>query len=270
MRLVPLATLPAACALWLPVVHAQASVASGIRVSSFVVDTAWRSEMPAMYSAAPLSRPRSMLLTRTAPHFVRVSAVAIGASAVLSLADAPMMREVAKLRSTNGSGRGTSVLVASLGGIVPLSVGSLMWAGGALSHNDAIQNLGVESTQAVLLSGALTIGIKGLIGRSRPNAAPDDPDQFSPGRGFFDASRASFPSGHTSAAFAIATVLSRELSARYPGPRWLIRGALYGAAGSVGLARVYQNVHWPSDILTGATLGTLSGLQALSWHREGR
>ncbi|MCC6774872.1 MAG: phosphatase PAP2 family protein [Gemmatimonadaceae bacterium] len=211
-----------------------------------------------------------MLLDRADPHFVRTLAYAVGASAVVSLGDAAVMRGVASFRSTDGAGQRATVLAASLGGIVPLSAGTLMWAGGTAFHHDALRNLGSESTQAVLLSGVLTIGIKGLVGRMRPNASPDDPDDYHPGRGFVNASSASFPSGHTSAAFAMATVLSRELSARFPRQRWLIRGAIYGAAGSVGLARMYQNAHWPSDVVTGAALGTLSGMQVLSWNRDPR
>ncbi len=213
---------------------------------------------------------RSLLLERADPHFVRTLGYAVGASAVVSLGDAAMMRGIASIRSTDGPGQKATVLAASLGGVVPLSAGTLMWAGGTLFHHDGLRNLGSESTQAVLLSGVLTIGIKGIVGRMRPNASPDDPDVYRPGRGFVNASSASFPSGHTSAAFAMATVLSRELSARFPRERWLIRGALYGAAGSVGLARMYQNAHWPSDVVTGAALGTLSGMQVLSWNRGPR
>ncbi len=212
----------------------------------------------------------AMSVSCGAPRFVRNSFLAVGASAAVSLVDEPVMREIGKFRSPDGATRRASVLCASLGGFVPLTVGSLMWAGGAVTGHDVLEHIGMESTQAVMLSGALTIGIKGLVGRTRPNASPDDPDQYYPGRGFFDARRSSFPSGHTSAAFALATVLSRELSGRYPSKKWLIRTTLYGAASSVGLARMYQNAHWPSDVVTGAALGTLSGMQALSWHAGSR
>ena len=205
-----------------------------------------------------------------AAAFVRASAIAVGASALLSLSDAHLMHEIGKLRSLDGNMQQASVFCASLGGFVPLSLGAALWAGGAITGNKFVAHTGVEATQAVLLSGAITIGIKGLIGRSRPNVSPDDPDQYHPGGGFLDAQRASFPSGHTSAAFAVATVLSSELSARFPARRWWIRGALYTAASSVGFARMYQNAHWPSDVLSGATLGTLSGLQSLAWHRGSR
>ncbi|MEP7382650.1 MAG: phosphatase PAP2 family protein [Gemmatimonadota bacterium] len=277
-----LATLVLGCVTCVRGAEAQGVVVSGVSLPRSTADSAGLQRESVLRDGrrigsgaqllAPMREPqaKSMLLVRNDPRFVRSLMIAAGASAVVSLGDGPMMREIAKLRSTGGAGQKASVVCAALGGIVPLSVGAIMWAGGAVTHDDVVQNLGVESTQAVLLSGALTIGIKGLIGRTRPNASPDDPDQYYPGRGFFNASRASFPSGHTSAAFAVATVLSKEMSARFPRQKWLIRGALYGAAGSVGLARMYQNAHWPSDVVTGAALGTLSGLKVLSWNGSSR
>ncbi len=266
MSLSGLAVLVAGSALFASSLGAQASILALPSMPSLAVDSARQLHSGLRIELPPLLPLHAMSVPRTAPPFVRASLLAVGVSAAVSLADGPLMRQVAKLRADDGSAPRAAILCASLGGMVPLSVGGLLWAGGALSGNDVVKHVGLESTQAVLLSGALTIGIKGLIGRSRPNASPDDPDQYYPGRGFFDARRSSFPSGHTSAAFALATVLSRELSGRYPSKRWLIRSALYGAAGSVGLARMYQNAHWPSDVVTGAALGTLSGMQALSWH----
>ena len=60
----------------------------------------------------------------------------------------------------------------------------------------------------------------------------------------------SFPSGHTIAAFSVATVISR----RYPKQRWLPYVA-YGLAGVVGFARVSLSSHFPSDVFAGAALG---------------
>ena len=210
------------------------------------------------------------LLGGAAPPFARAMLVAVAVSSVVSLQDGAIMREVGKMRASGDGLKGVSSFCSSFGAGIPVALGVGLWAGGAITHHDFVQRLGVETTQSVMLSGALTIGIKGLIGRARPSAAPDDPDQYYPGRGFLDSKRASFPSGHTSAAFAVATVLSRELSARHPERRRWIRGLLFGGASAVGLSRVYQNAHWPSDVVTGAALGTLSGMQVLSWHPGAR
>ena len=62
----------------------------------------------------------------------------------------------------------------------------------------------------------------------------------------------SFPSGHTSAAFCIST----SLALRYR--KWYVIAPAYVYAVSVGWARMYQGVHYPSDVLTGALIGTAS------------
>ncbi len=59
----------------------------------------------------------------------------------------------------------------------------------------------------------------------------------------------SFPSGHSAAAFAGATLLSR------PFPRW--RGVFFAVAGLVAFSRVYLGAHYPGDVVTGGLLGTM-------------
>jgi membrane-associated phospholipid phosphatase len=60
----------------------------------------------------------------------------------------------------------------------------------------------------------------------------------------------SFPSGHTIAAFSIATVFAR----RYGSHRW-VPWVAYGAAGLVGFSRITLQAHFPSDVFAGAAFG---------------
>ena len=96
-----------------------------------------------------------------------------------------------------------------------------------------------------------TVGLKYLVRRPRPFVRLRDIEARSP------ISRwdpYSFPSGHTSVAFALVT--SWTLSH----PRWYVAAPGYLWATSVAVSRVWQGVHYPSDILFGALLGS-----AVAW-----
>lgn len=67
----------------------------------------------------------------------------------------------------------------------------------------------------------------------------------------------SFPSGHTSSSFAVATVFLAML------PLWVGVAALTIAV-LIAFSRMYLGVHYPSDVLCGAVLGVLFGLAALA------
>jgi len=89
-----------------------------------------------------------------------------------------------------------------------------------------------------------------VIKRDRPYAALSDVHTMH----LDTADKYSMPSGHTTAAFAIATALTL----RYPKPYVYIPAYLW--ASFVGYGRVYMGLHYPSDVLAGAALGTASAL----------
>jgi membrane-associated phospholipid phosphatase len=92
-------------------------------------------------------------------------------------------------------------------------------------------------------SGFEEIG-KVVAGRERPSAT-DNPFEFK-----MFSSNASFPSGHTTAAFAAADVFAEQY------PTWTVIAPVYVAATAVGVSRLYANQHWASDVIAGALLGT--------------
>lgn len=63
----------------------------------------------------------------------------------------------------------------------------------------------------------------------------------------------SFPSGHTTLAFAVAFIISRILPKRYSIPAFLI-------AALVAFSRLYLGVHYPTDVLGGICVGYVAGL----------
>jgi membrane-associated phospholipid phosphatase len=101
---------------------------------------------------------------------------------------------------------------------------------------------------AIAVPGIVSSIAKGLIGRLRPRLFHKFGDlAFDPFSWNYDA--LSFPSGHTTLAFATAFILS-TLTPRF-------RVAFYGVACAVGAARVLLGAHYPSDVIAGAIFGTL-------------
>ena len=91
---------------------------------------------------------------------------------------------------------------------------------------------------------AVTYGMKYLFNRQRPYEKY--PDRVHP---YSRESSPSFPSGHTSTAFALAT----SLSIKYP--KWYVIAPSALWACSVGVSRMNEGVHYPTDILAGAAIG---------------
>lgn len=109
-------------------------------------------------------------------------------------------------------------------------------------------------TASIIAGGIITPVLKYGVGRVRPREAKGT-FTFRPfGRG------ESFPSGHTTQAFAVATVIS----AHYP--QWRVRILAYGIAGVVGYSRIEQNAHYASDVVAGAIIGTVVGLHVVDLH----
>ena len=104
----------------------------------------------------------------------------------------------------------------------------------------------------VLINGSLTWLMKTSVERERPfDTYPDRIDpQYQP-HDF------SFPSGHTSWAFQWATATA--LYAK----KWYVAVPCYAYASSIAFSRMVMGVHYPSDVLAGALLG--SGSAWLSW-----
>ena len=99
-----------------------------------------------------------------------------------------------------------------------------------------------------LVSSLATTFLKLSIGRERPSSSNLQSNNFKPFQ--LNSSYHSMPSGHTSAAFALAASISEN----YPE----YRGVLYFLATTVGFSRIYRNNHWTSDVLVGAGVGYLS------------
>lgn len=151
-----------------------------------------------------------------------------------------------------------------------LAVSGAMFVAGKLSGQEGMAHVGLSGAEALAAVELLTRGIKGVVGRGRPNVDIDDPFNFRPGRGFGSREYESFPSGHAAHAFAAAAVFTAEAARSRPGLEWVVGPVLYGSATVVGISRMYDNKHWASDVLAGAAIGTFTGLEVVRYRHRTR
>jgi membrane-associated phospholipid phosphatase len=149
-------------------------------------------------------------------------------------------------------------------------IGGSMLVAGRLSGSKRLADLGWHGTESVLLAEAFTYVLKGTLGRARPYvSSATDPSDFELGGGWSAGSqRRSFPSGHTSTAFAAAASVTAEVSEWWPQHDRLIAVTMYGGATMVGLSRMYHNRHWASDVALGAAIGTFSGWKVVQYTHD--
>ena len=128
-----------------------------------------------------------------------------------------------------------------------------LYAAGWLARNSYARHTALLAGEAVADSEIVTILAKDIDRRRRPASygpGTGMADSWFSGQGNWYRGNGSFPSGHTIAAFSIATVMAR----RYPHQRWVPYVA-YGLAGLVGFSRLTLLAHFPSDVFIGGALG---------------
>jgi membrane-associated phospholipid phosphatase len=173
-------------------------------------------------------------------------------------------------RQRNRFLRKTAITFKTIAAPGSLMIGVSMYASGRLSNNDRLAELGLLGTEALLIGEGAGTVLKDFFGRARPFAdSVPNPDNWQLMRGFHTNDKyRSFPSGHTVAGFAAAAAVTAETSRWWPGRTWIIAPGMYCGASLVGLARMYENRHWASDVILGAAIGTFAGTKIVRYHRE--
>ncbi len=118
----------------------------------------------------------------------------------------------------------TSVLVAGL------------FTAGRVSHAPRLRAMSYDLVDAAIVNLGYVQLLKVAVGRPRPDGSND----------------ASFPSGHSSNAFALATVGELHYG-------WRVGVPAYAVAGVIGYSRIVRDKHYLSDVVAGATLGIIVG-----------
>ncbi len=146
-------------------------------------------------------------------------------------------------------------------------IGSGMYLAGRLFGNTTLTDMGLHASEALVVASAAGFLLKGAVGRPLPRQANADADSYRFGRGIrVDGNWQAFPSGHTLAAFSIASAVTAEAYDRWPAHARLIGVLTYGAATASGVSRLYNNAHWVSDIIFGAGIGIFSGIKTVQYE----
>jgi membrane-associated phospholipid phosphatase len=160
-------------------------------------------------------------------------------------------------RGSTGNTRGIARTVARFGGEYSWGVLGAFFLSGKLLKDDKAKAVAEDGlASCAIASGVITPILKLTVGRRRPSETE--------GTFAFGGQGVSFPSGHATQAFAIASVVASH----YPSP-W-VKVAAYGLAGVVGLARIEQGVHYGSDVLAGALIGIVVGKAVVRLHESQR
>jgi membrane-associated phospholipid phosphatase len=134
--------------------------------------------------------------------------------------------------------------------VSPMSIGTPMavLGLGLIQKDSSLKSKGIIMVEALCVNAFTTTALKLAVKRDRPFVTYPYLDKQA------DAGSYSFPSGHTSSAFAFATSLSLAF------PKWYVIAPAYLYASAAGYSRMHLGVHYPSDVLAGAVVGTGSAL----------
>lgn len=136
-----------------------------------------------------------------------------------------------------------------------IAVSLMLLAVGWILSRATLKAAGVETLVAHGLAALLSNALKHLIGRPRPKFVHSGEWQFTP---TWASGLDSFPSGHTTATFAVATVLAKRCPS--------LGVPIIGVALFVGVSRILRGSHFPTDVFGGAVLGVVSGsLASAPW-----
>ena len=173
----------------------------------------------------------------------------------LMFADRSIDRAAQKNRShvTNSISSASTPLGAQYG----FQLSGSLWIAGTLLNHENMRETGRDAVEAGILAYVLNTGVlKRLFGRERPSES-DGRTVFVPG-----SKHDSFPSGHTTEAFAVASVIAARSKS------WPIPVIAYGLATVVAFDRINTRDHFASDVVAGAFLGTAVGHFLVHRHGE--
>ncbi|HWB94322.1 MAG TPA: phosphatase PAP2 family protein, partial [Puia sp.] len=210
-------------------------------------------------------------LRATGREWLAIGGFAAVTTGTVLFADRPVNRFAVEQVRTNHAVVSASGYVTDFGGLYEAYTLAALGTYGLVFKKDKEKTTTLLATQAYITGAAIETMVKYLTSRQRPSyydavTGLNSHVFHGPFYHFLkkdNASYVSFPSGHTTVAFAAATVFAMEYK-----DIWFVPIISYSAAASIGISRIVQNQHWISDVLVGAALGFLTGRQVVNnYHR---
>lgn len=139
----------------------------------------------------------------------------------------------------------------------------LLYGVGRISGSGRATRTALLGLESVVISGVFTGTIKYLTHKHRPSPSVLEATPWS-GPSFSNADL-SFPSGHSTVAFAMATIIASEY-----GDYTVVPPLVYCAASLAALSRVNHNAHWMADVIVGSAIGHFTARTIAARHGGGR
>jgi hypothetical protein len=184
------------------------------------------------------------------------------------VADRPVrdfMCQQSKMSSCPGAGPNAEVTNSALttienfGQTYALGVMGGFYLAGVVTDNEKSVLVAQDLVAASVASALVNQSFKVVANRSRPRDNLGNND-FVGYTGLNNNS--SFPSGHTTEAFTLASVISSHYDETW------VSVLSYSTAGLVGVARMYHDAHFASDVVASAVIGTYIGKAVVSHNRN--
>lgn len=181
----------------------------------------------------------------------------IGATSGVYLADTDI-KNVAQRNQSSVGNKGASFGNAVGNPFYAVPSLGLFYLYGHLNQDSKARRASLLAVESIAISGVASLAIKLATQRPRPFTGETSTTWNGPG---LQNSDPSFPSIHAQTAFSIASVIAEEY-----GNNPFIPPIAYGLATLTGLARMYDNKHWASDVFFGAAIGYITGKAVVSYH----
>ena len=185
---------------------------------------------------------------------------AVSGTGLLLMSFDQEIQDWAQGRRTASSDKTSSLITHFGDGAILLGLSAAVYAAGEIGHSDGLRKTALLSLESLATASLLVWMTKIIVGRARPYTE-ESSHSFHPFA--LKSSLWSFPSGHSAAAFSVATTIALQSRSVF------VDIVAYGLASLAGLSRVHDNTHWASDVFIGGAVGYFIAKKIADLNRPG-